>query len=63
LISWRSTRYEVVGHTKDGKEKKASKLEYHKTPLLAFTNYLKLRLKKYVTHNYMAGYMVLRTIE
>jgi hypothetical protein len=25
---------EVVGHVKDGKEKKASKLEYHETPPL-----------------------------
>jgi hypothetical protein len=36
-ISWRSIGYEVMGHTedvghmKDGKEKKASKLEYYET--------------------------------
>jgi hypothetical protein len=31
LISWRSIRYEVVGFTKESKEK-ASKVEYNKTP-------------------------------
>jgi hypothetical protein len=54
LISWRSIGYEVVGHIEDGKEKKASKLEYHKTPPLDLINYLKPCLKEYVFHNYMA---------
>jgi hypothetical protein len=34
LVSWKSIGYEIVGHTKDGKKKKVSKLEYHETPLL-----------------------------
>jgi len=31
-IQWRSIGYEVVGHNKDRKEKKAHKIEFHETP-------------------------------
>jgi len=53
LISWKSIGYEVVGHTKDGKEK-ALKLKYHETPPSNLINYLKPCLKEFVFHNYMA---------
>jgi hypothetical protein len=42
LLSWRSIGYEVISHTKDGKEKKASKLKYHETPLSTLIEYLML---------------------
>ncbi len=42
------------GPIKDGKEKKNSKLEYHKTPPLHLIQYLKPWLKEFVLHNYVA---------
>jgi hypothetical protein len=54
LLSWRNINYEVVGHTKNGKEKKALKLEYHETPSSMFIKYLMLCLKEFVFHNYVA---------
>jgi hypothetical protein len=53
LLSWINISYEVVGHTKDGKEKKASKLENHETPSSMFIEYLMLCLKEFVFHNYV----------
>jgi hypothetical protein len=41
LISWTNIGYEVVGHTKDGKEKKASKFECHEAPPLNLIKYLR----------------------
>jgi hypothetical protein len=41
LISWTSIGYEVVGHTKDGKEKKASKFKCHEAPPLNLIKYLR----------------------
>jgi hypothetical protein len=43
-----------VGFTKEGKEKKASKMEYNETPPHALIQYLKLHLKEFVLHNYIA---------
>jgi len=54
LISWKSIRYEVVGFTEESKENKASKMEYNETSPHDFIQYLKLRLKEFVLHNYVA---------
>jgi hypothetical protein len=63
LIFWKSTRYEVVGFTKGGKEKKASKMEYNETPPHDLIQYLKLCLKEFVFHNYVACWQDVRCKE
>ncbi len=54
LIVWKSIGYEVVGFIEEGKEKKASKMEYNEIPPHDFIQYLKLCLKEFVLHNYEA---------
>jgi hypothetical protein len=44
LISWKNIGYEIVGFTKEGKEK-VSKMEYNETPPCAFIQYLKPHLE------------------
>jgi hypothetical protein len=53
LIFWKSIRYEVVGFAEEGKEKKASKMEYNETPPCDLIQYLKPCLKELVLHNYV----------
>jgi hypothetical protein len=53
LVSWKSIGYEVVGFINEGKEKKASKLEYKETLAHDFIQYMKPRLKEFVLHNYI----------
>jgi hypothetical protein len=54
LIQWSSIGFEVVGHTEEGKEKKASKVEFHETPPIELISYLKLQLKMFILHNFLA---------
>jgi hypothetical protein len=55
-MTWSSGRalasYEVVGHIEEGKEKNASKVEFHATPLRELIAYLKPCLKQFVLHNF-----------
>jgi hypothetical protein len=44
----------VVGHNKDGKEKKAPKIEFHEMPPRELIFYLKPKLEKFVLHNILA---------
>jgi hypothetical protein len=50
----RSLGYEVIGHIEEGKEKKASKVEFHVTPPRELIAYLKPCLKQFVLHKFLA---------
>jgi hypothetical protein len=54
LFQWCSIGYEVVRHIEEGKEKKTSKVEFHETPPRKLISYLKLRLKMFILHNFLA---------
>jgi hypothetical protein len=53
LVQWKNTRYEVVGKTSDGKDKKAQKLEYHESHPIILLEYLKPHFKEFILHNYI----------
>lgn len=53
-ISWRNIDYEVVGHTEEGKEKKSTNIEFHETTPKELISYLKLLLKTFIFHNFLA---------
>ncbi len=44
LVKWRNIGYDVVGHTANGKNKKAHKVLYNETPPRELISYLKPRL-------------------
>jgi hypothetical protein len=54
LVKWRSTSYDVVGDTFNGKEKKVPKVFYHDTPPRKLVSYLKMGLQFVVTHNFVS---------
>jgi hypothetical protein len=47
-------RYKVVGQNEDGKDRKASKVEYHDTHPSELIEYLKPHLKAFVLHNFIS---------
>ncbi len=53
LFQWKNIGYEVVGNIDDGRDKKAYKLEYHESHLVALLEYLKPHLKEFILHNYI----------
>jgi hypothetical protein len=53
-IHWRNIGYEVVGHNEDGRDKKASRVEYHDTHPSELFEYLKPCLKDFVFHNFIS---------
>ncbi len=52
-LTWHKICY-VVGKSNDGCDKKVSKVEYRETQPSQFIGYLKLKLKDFVMHNFMA---------
>jgi hypothetical protein len=54
LVQWKNIKYEVVGKTNDGRDKKARKLEYHESHPIVLLEYLKPHLKEFTLHNYIA---------
>jgi hypothetical protein len=53
LIKWCNIGYEVFGHIEEGKEKKASKIEFHETPSKDLISYLRPRFESFVLHNFL----------
>jgi len=54
VIHWQSIRYKVVGQNEDGKDRKASRVEYHNTHPSELIKYLKPHLKAFVLHNFIS---------
>ncbi len=53
LVQWKNIKYEVVGKTDDGKDKKPHTLEYHESHHVTLLEYLKPHLKEFILHNYI----------
>lgn len=53
VIHQQNIGYEVVGQNKDGKDRKASKVEHHDTHPSKLIQYLKPQLKAVVFHNFI----------
>jgi hypothetical protein len=53
LVKWRSIGNEVVGIAKDGGLKKMPKVLYHDTLARDLVKYMKLKLKKFLIHNFI----------
>ncbi len=53
LVKWCIIGNEIVEISKDGGFKKVPKVLYHETPAKDLVKYLKPKLKKFLTHNFI----------
>lgn len=54
IIHKQNIGYKIVGQIKDGRDQKASKVEYHDTHSSELIQYLKPHLKAFVFHNFIS---------
>lgn len=52
-VKWRRISHIVVGKTKDGNDKKVPQVEYMESTPRDFIEYLKPKLKEFITHNFV----------
>jgi len=58
LVKWKSIVIEIVGQTKDNKDKKVPTLSYNKTHFMDYIRYLQPQLKAFVLHKYLASWQM-----
>lgn len=55
-VKWRRISHVVVGKTKDGNDKKVPQVEYMESTPRDFIEYLKPKLKEFITHNFVSNW-------
>jgi hypothetical protein len=60
LVKWRRITQVVVGKSKDGSDKKSPKVEYMETPPSVMIEYMKPKLRYFVTHNFISQWQELQ---
>jgi hypothetical protein len=54
VISWKCISYVLVGKNEDGQDKKAPSVDFKETPARDLVSYLKPKLAKFITHNFLS---------